>query len=247
MGTLEMESKNLSTYIPTVCMFFFEGWRNNLVSIGISGKPLIMIKKRPKAEIGKEIQNLKVLQGEETKREILRVARKLFGRKGFHQTSIEDVIAELNLTKGALYHHFKNKKEIFHEVCKLLNMEASLEFESLEWQEFKASIVNIWERAEDPEFVQIWIRDCYSVLSTNEIFELDEKYIIKPLQIFLERMAEQKYIASLPSLEESHMMIGMVYQGLWLVSTSSKKEKSKVKQNLNKVLLAWISSREIKK
>ncbi|RIX50056.1 TetR/AcrR family transcriptional regulator [Paenibacillus nanensis] len=54
---------------------------------------------------------------EETINQILTVALNLFIRKGYEQTSIQDIINELGgLTKGAIYHHFKSKEEIMQAV-----------------------------------------------------------------------------------------------------------------------------------
>lgn len=54
---------------------------------------------------------------EETVRKILEVSRRLFMERGYDQTTIEDIIRELGMSKGAIYHHFKNKEEILYQVC----------------------------------------------------------------------------------------------------------------------------------
>lgn len=54
---------------------------------------------------------------EETIRLILDVAQGLFLEKGYEDTSIQDIIDGLSgLSKGAVYHHFKSKEEIFNAV-----------------------------------------------------------------------------------------------------------------------------------
>lgn len=54
---------------------------------------------------------------EETVKKILDVAQMLFLEKGFEATSIQDIINGLGgLSKGAVYHHFKSKEEIFDAV-----------------------------------------------------------------------------------------------------------------------------------
>ena len=46
------------------------------------------------------------------RQEILEAAHHIFQKKGFHRTSIDDICAAANLSVGALYTHFKNKREI---------------------------------------------------------------------------------------------------------------------------------------
>lgn len=54
---------------------------------------------------------------EETIRLILDVAQRFFLEKGYEDTSIQDIINGLGgLSKGAVYHHFKSKEEIFNAV-----------------------------------------------------------------------------------------------------------------------------------
>lgn len=56
---------------------------------------------------------------EQTKDEILWAAGQLFSTKGYKQTSIQDIVQELDgLTKGAIYHHFKSKEAILDELMR---------------------------------------------------------------------------------------------------------------------------------
>lgn len=60
----------------------------------------------------------KQLQGERTRQRIIEAAAQLFARKGFYGTSIADLAQATGLTKGALYHHFKNKDALFFAVIR---------------------------------------------------------------------------------------------------------------------------------
>jgi AcrR family transcriptional regulator len=56
------------------------------------------------------------VQSEMTREKIVRAAMRLFVRKGFSATSIADLAAAVDMTKGALYHHFANKDALFFAV-----------------------------------------------------------------------------------------------------------------------------------
>ena len=52
---------------------------------------------------------------EVTRQRILDAAKKLFAQKGYERTTIQDILDELeDLSKGAIYHHFKNKEAMLH-------------------------------------------------------------------------------------------------------------------------------------
>lgn len=53
---------------------------------------------------------------EQTVEKIIITAARLFSEKGYEQTSIQDLLDTLKLSKGGLYHHFKSKEEILEAV-----------------------------------------------------------------------------------------------------------------------------------
>lgn len=56
---------------------------------------------------------------DQTKEEILLAAGQLFNAKGYKQTSIQDIVEKLDdLSKGAIYHHFKSKEAILDELMR---------------------------------------------------------------------------------------------------------------------------------
>ena len=59
----------------------------------------------------------------ETKEKILLTALRLFAQDGYEAVSVSKIAGELGMTKGALYKHYKNKRDIFdcifQRVCQL--------------------------------------------------------------------------------------------------------------------------------
>lgn len=49
---------------------------------------------------------------EQTVKRILDVSCRLFREKGYEHTTIQNIVEELGMSKGAVYHHFKSKEEI---------------------------------------------------------------------------------------------------------------------------------------
>ena len=61
---------------------------------------------------------------EGTRRAVLDAARSLFGRKGYPQTSVDEIAAAARVTKGAVYHHFAGKEALFRAVHAEVEAEA---------------------------------------------------------------------------------------------------------------------------
>ncbi|RME90833.1 MAG: TetR/AcrR family transcriptional regulator [Candidatus Hydrogenedentota bacterium] len=53
---------------------------------------------------------------EEKRKKILQAARKVFIEKGYHSTSISDIIRQTDLARGTFYLYFRDKQEIFDEL-----------------------------------------------------------------------------------------------------------------------------------
>ena len=56
------------------------------------------------------------IKSQETKKLIIETSFDMFYSNGYNNTSIPDIMKKTNLTKGAFYHHFKNKIEIGKKV-----------------------------------------------------------------------------------------------------------------------------------
>ena len=52
----------------------------------------------------------------DTKEKILLTALRLFARDGYEAVSVSSIAGELGITKGALYKHYKNKRDIFDSI-----------------------------------------------------------------------------------------------------------------------------------
>ena len=51
-----------------------------------------------------------------TKENILVTALRLFAQDGYEAVSVSKIAGELGMTKGALYRHYKNKRDIFDKI-----------------------------------------------------------------------------------------------------------------------------------
>ena len=59
------------------------------------------------------------------KKEILIVALHLFARDGYEAVSVSQIAGELDMTKGALYRHYKSKRDIFDCIVQRMEQQDS--------------------------------------------------------------------------------------------------------------------------
>ena len=106
-------------------------------------------------------------RSEETRTKIMESAIKLFSNSGFNKASVDDICTEAGISKGAFYHHFKSKQELF---LALLDgwlqavdnaIEASRELTAPEtFTQMTTAFPYIFETAGDglPMFLEFWLQ-----------------------------------------------------------------------------------------
>jgi AcrR family transcriptional regulator len=124
----------------------------------------------------------RTIRGTATRRQIVEAATRLFAAGGFAETSVEDVLREVEVSRGALYHHFANKEALFRAV--LEEMEIRLR-ETLERAAAGAGNpldalrlgCSAWlQAALAPEFRQIALIDAPSVIGWTAWREVDARH-----------------------------------------------------------------------
>ena len=62
----------------------------------------------------------------DTKERILTTALRLFARDGYEAVSVSDIAQALGMTKGALYRHYKSKRDLFDSmIARMLELDSS--------------------------------------------------------------------------------------------------------------------------
>ena len=117
-------------------------------------------------------EGLRAAQVRETRRALLATARELFAEQGFQATRTEDIVQRAGLTRGALYHHFADKEELFRAVHEEVSAEVvgtlrrrSGEHGAGGWELFRAnSEIYLDAASTNPAYRQIVLIDGPAVL-----------------------------------------------------------------------------------
>ncbi|QNQ10351.1 TetR/AcrR family transcriptional regulator [Sphingomonas alpina] len=106
----------------------------------------------------------------ETRAKLIAAGRAAFGTVGYAEASMDDFTAECGLTRGALYHHFGDKKGLLAAVIKQIDEEMSQRLDQLSteaptrWQGFIDENIGYLKMALEPEIQRIVLRDGPAVL-----------------------------------------------------------------------------------
>ena len=107
---------------------------------------------------------------QETRATLLATARQVFTELGYANTSMDELTAQAGLTRGALYHHFGDKKGLLQAVVEQIDAETDARLRVISdsaqdpWEGFNSRCRAYLEMALEPEMQRIVLRDAKAVL-----------------------------------------------------------------------------------
>ncbi len=191
-----------------------------------------------------DVKNKKELQAEATRAALVNVARELFASKGWADTAIEDIVQRTGMTKGALYHHFKDKKDLFEEVFVQVERELTAHVNSAGEAipdvlgKLSAACHAYLDACMDPEVQRIVVLDAPSVLTWNLYCEIDEEHAIKALTQRLEAVQATGLEFTEPVDSLAHLLIGTLTMGARVIARADDRDAARkhVGATLDRVL-----------
>jgi AcrR family transcriptional regulator len=160
----------------------------------------------------------------ETRAKLLRAARHAFGAKGYAAASMDDFTAEAGLTRGALYHHFGDKKGLLRAVIAEIDAEMNVRLREVScragtpWQAFSDECIAYLEMALEPEIRRIVLRDGPSVLGDPSTWD-GQSECIASMAGSLRRLAEDGVIVPVDPETTARLLNGaMLHAAQWIAN-----------------------------
>jgi len=119
------------------------------------------------------VKTLRERQAEATRQLLISVARERFAEKGYAATSIEEIIQQAGVARGALYHHFPGKDALFRAVYDEVQTEMASRVVATAlagpepWEGVRAGLGAFLDACLEPEFRRIVVLDSVPVLSQD--------------------------------------------------------------------------------
>lgn len=163
-----------------------------------------------------------------TKAKLLATARKLFAVQGFNHVPAEELVKEAGLTRGALYHHFGRKEELFAAVYEQLQQEIANRIQiaskkaSSPWLALQAGCHAFLKACIEPEVQQIMLLDAPVVLSWEQWRTVDALYSLGLLKAGLQAAVDGKEIKVKSIDAIAHLLIGAMNEAALWIAQSDK-------------------------
>jgi AcrR family transcriptional regulator len=165
----------------------------------------------------------RVLQGEATRTALMGAARQLFGKQGYVDTSTDEVVARAGVTKGALYHHFHGKEDLFRAVFEQVQQEVSdqavAEFIGPDSWEALVRGCDLWVRAHlDASVRRIVMQDARAVLGAEEVRAIENRYGAVALRGALRKAMHAGVLERQPLRPLALLLMGALSEGCFYIA-----------------------------
>ena len=165
-----------------------------------------------------------------TRRALLDAARVLFAGKGYAEVSIEEVVREAGVTRGALYHHFEDKRLLLRAVVEEIEDEidvlvegAAEEAHARSGDPLEAMMAGSYaflDACSRPEVRRIMLLDGPAVLGWEEWHEMDAGHAVAQIKAGLEMLVDDGLVEPQPLRPLAHLLHGAVIEAAFYVAAS---------------------------
>jgi AcrR family transcriptional regulator len=168
----------------------------------------------------------KAQQREDTTRAVLATARELFATKGYRHVSLSQIVEAAGVTKGALYHYFTGKDDLFRAVVENLHRDVADRIAANEpdadlWTQLVTGCTLFLTTTTEPQFQRIMLIDAPSVLGWRTWRELDATTSMQHLVEILSRLIDDGLIIDQPVAPLAHLLSGAMNEAaLWLAGST---------------------------
>lgn len=187
-------------------------------------------------------------RGDQTRRDLIDAGRNLFVEKGFFNTSVGDIVTASGVgTRGAFYHHFKDKTELFRAV--FVEVERDLTLRSLaspprgadSWERLSAGLHGFLESALEREVQRVMLLDGPVVLGWQALRAIQEDNSIALINEMVSEAIAEGVIDDQPVGELTHMVVAAVEEGALLVAHASQpaRARKRAAKVLDRLLLSF--------
>ncbi|MGM0218174.1 TetR/AcrR family transcriptional regulator [Enterococcus sp. AZ126] len=183
-----------------------------------------------------------------THQSILEIAKELFLKNGYKNTSTRDIAKAVNITQPALYYHFSNKEVLFIEINKQIGSQLKYEIEQIKLQ--SDSLENQLIKCTNA-LLNVYHRDIFSFIhqsaaemeqeNKQQLFYILNDYYLKPLQAIFEssQTTLNSKVSSKKAAQFYLMSLSLLFSTVHQLST--EKERSEQIAELIDMVLNGVS------
>jgi AcrR family transcriptional regulator len=193
--------------------------------------------------VSKVIPARRRTQGErtaQTRGALLAVARRLFGAEGFAEVGAERIAREAGMTRGALYHQFADKTDLFAAVLDQVEAEiaqrvagAVAGFDPADTTGMLLAGASAWlDASAEPDLQRIVLLDGPSVLGWDRWREICLRHTVGLIAALLQDGIDRGSLAPQPVVALTHVLVGAVDEAALYIAQADDRAAARADMDL---------------
>lgn len=170
---------------------------------------------------------------QDTRAALLAAARQLFAEKGYVGTGTEEIVARARVTRGALYHHFADKADLFRAVMEAAAGELAHQLIARQLSRAAADAAGAWDQLREgvqafldactgSDFQRIVLIDGPAVLGPGAWSDLVEQHGLGLLRTWLQRATDDHQIDPLPADPLARLLAALIAEASLYVGQAAE-------------------------
>jgi AcrR family transcriptional regulator len=193
------------------------------------------------------VPTLKAEQGDATRAALIAAARKLFGERGYAAVATEEIVRAAGVTRGALYHHFAGKTELFRAVYEDVERqlvqriaESAISLAGDPLQALHAGAQAFLDACEDSAVQRIALVDAPSVLGWEQWRAIGMSYGLGLVEGTVQAAMDAGLIEPQPVRPLAHLLLGAIDEGAMLIARAD--DGGKTRQEVGSAVVRFLET-----
>lgn len=168
-----------------------------------------------------------------TRSELMRTARELFAERGYAGVGTEEIVARAGVTRGALYHHFEDKKDLFRAVHEELERDlvgsigeriAGIDDP---WELLVTGVRGFLDACTEPALMRIALIDAPVVLGWEEWRDIDTRYGLGLVSFGLQNAMDRGLFRRQAVRPLAHLLVGSMTEAAMMIAHAPDQEAAR--------------------
>jgi AcrR family transcriptional regulator len=176
-----------------------------------------------------------------TREALIKAALELFTKRGYAEVGTEEIVARAQVTRGALYHHFKDKRDLFRAVHERVESDligqvaARMEATEDPWEVLVNGTMAFLKACDAPAVKQVALTDAPVVLGWKEWREVDNRYGLGLTRAALQAAVDAGALRPIDVDAMAHLFVAALTEAAFVIANA--KQPRRAREQVEEALL----------
>jgi AcrR family transcriptional regulator len=168
-----------------------------------------------------------------TREALIEAALDLFTERGYAGVGTEEIVARAKVTRGALYHHFEDKRDLFRAVFERVEEElvagiaAKMKAVDDPWELMMAGMRAFLDACEQPAVKRIALTDAPVVLGWKEWREVDNRHGLGLTRAAIQRAVDAGVLRPIAVEPMAHLFVAALSEAAFVIAHADRPRKAR--------------------